>query len=327
MAYSVDTNTTNTPFNQLRESLDKAERLVVQVDGKTIVEFLTLLDSIEKQFEALEEGGNDVRSEQSRWDSLLSRINSKPNPIVHAANVAGGMDKLRAANPPAESFWWHLDQEVAKRRFRSIRRAVTTLVVIVGVAVGGYYAINYFFPPDPEAVAMVETNNSLDHFIEAQNWQGALALVKSVRAQLPHNAELMVWEAVLNERLGNQDAANAAAAEAQKALAATPSLYWVTLGNTRLRVNDLKGAQAAGEQGLKIDPNEPQLYFLLGGVAENAGDNAAAINYFQKTSELAEGDNPQLAVIARVRMGQLLQSPGSLSSPAATPITTPTAMP
>jgi len=323
MAYSVETNTTNTPFAQLRESLDKAERLVVQVDGKSIVEFLTLLDSIEQQFTELEASDSDLRPEQSRWDSLLSRINSKPDPIAHAAHVAGGMGKLRAANPPAESFWWHLDQEVAKRRFHAVRRAVTTLVAIVVVAVVGYYAINYFFPPDPEAVMMVETTNSLDHLIEASNWQGALDLVKAVRAQLPNNAELMIWEEVFNERLGNQEAAKTASEEAQKALASTPALYWVTLGNSRLRVNDLQGAKDAGEQGLKVDPNEPQVYFLLGGVAESAGDNATAINYFQKTSELAEGNNPQLAVIARVRMGQLLQSPGSLASPASTP----TAMP
>src|SRR3954453_11976109 len=99
MAYSVETNSTNTPFSQLRESMDRAERLVVQVDGKTVVEFLTLLDSIEAQLEKLGEADTDLRSEQSRWESLLSRINSKPDAIVNAANVAGGMDKLRAANP------------------------------------------------------------------------------------------------------------------------------------------------------------------------------------------------------------------------------------
>jgi len=318
MAYTVDTNSTHTPVTHLRESLDKAERLVVQVDGKTVVEFLTLLDNIEEQLATLGEGEGDLRSEQSRWESLLSRINTKPDAIVRAANVAGGMDKLRAANPPAESFWWHLDSEVMKRRLHSIRRLLTTVVTVVVVAVGGYFAINYFFPPDPEAVLMVETTNSLDRLIEAQKWQDALDLVNSVRAKLPDNPELIIWNAVLNERLGKDDAAKTAMAEAQTALSATPALYWVTLGNTRMRVGDLEGAKTAGEQGLKVDPNEPQVYFLLGSVAESAGDNASAINYFEKTSDLAGDENPQLAVIARVRMGQLLQSPGSIAAPATT---------
>ncbi len=104
---------------------------MVQVDGKTIDEFLTLLDNIEQQFETLGKESPELRPERSRWESLLNRINSQPGPIVHAANVAGGMDKLRAAHPPAESFWWYLDREVTIRRIRSVRRLLTTVVTIV----------------------------------------------------------------------------------------------------------------------------------------------------------------------------------------------------
>jgi hypothetical protein len=111
MAYTVDTNT-RTPVTQLRESLDRAELLVVQIDGSTIREFLTLLDSIDTQIETLEANGTDLRSEENRWQGLLRRINNQPDRIAHAANVAGGFEKLRAENPPAESFWWHLDSEI-----------------------------------------------------------------------------------------------------------------------------------------------------------------------------------------------------------------------
>src|SRR4029077_10753450 len=106
----------------------------------------------------------------------------------------------------------HLDSEVMKRRLHSIRRLLTTVVTVVVIAVAGYFGINYFFPPDPEAVLMVETTNSLDRLIEAQKWQVALDLVDSVRAKLPGNAELMIWDVVLNERLGKNDAAKRASA-------------------------------------------------------------------------------------------------------------------
>lgn len=325
MAYTVDTNT-RTPLSRLREALDKAERLVVQVDGKSIVEFLTLLDNIDQQFETLGKDSPDLLPEQSRWEGLLNRVNNQPNPIVHAANVAGGMDKLRAENPPAESFWWHLDSEVNRRRLHAARRMIITLVTIVVVVVGGYFAINYFFPPNPEAVLMVETTNGIDRLIIEQRWQEALDLVQAARAKLPNQAELVVWEAVLNERLGNQEAATAAIAEAQTLLADHPVQLYIFLGNNRLRVNDLEGAKTAGEQALAIDPNEPQVYFLLGGIAETQGDVAMAIDYFEKTYELAETTSPQLAVIARVRMGQLMQNP-SAAGPAASTAITPTVAP
>jgi hypothetical protein len=323
MAYSVAT-TTRTPITNLREALDKAERLVVQVDSHSVAEFLTLLDNIDQQFEALEGNDFDLRPEQSRWESLLNRINRQPNAIVRAANVAGGMEKLRAEHPPAESFWWHLDKEVTQRRLLAIRRLIITVVSVVVIVVGGYWAINFFFPPNPDAVLMVETNSSLDRLITEERWQEALDLVQAVRAQLPTNAELMVLEVVLNERLGNQDAAAAALAEAQQALADRPVELLIHLGNNRLRTGDIEGALAAGEEAVQLDPNDPQVYFLLGGIAEAQGDIPLAVSYFEQTFELAESSNPQLAVIARVRMGSLLQSPGSFVTSEAEPEATAT---
>jgi tetratricopeptide (TPR) repeat protein len=322
MAHTVDTST-RTPVTQLRESLDRAELLVVQVDRSTITELLTLLDSIDAQIEMLEAEGTDLRSEQNRWQGLLRRINNKPDGIAHAANAAGGFEKLRAENPPAESFWWHLDREIARRRVDSVRRMVITLVTIVVVAAVAYFAINYFFPPDPEAVLMVETTNGIDRLMMEQRWQEALELVQSARQQLPDNPELMVWEGVLHERLGNSEAANVALAEAHAALAETPIQFWIYLGNNRLRAGDIEGAQAAGDEAVKLDPNDPQATFLLGGVAEAQGDYPMAISYFEQTSELAEGTNPQLSVIARVRMGQLLQNPGPISPISTTPSPAP----
>lgn len=320
MAYSVET-TARTPITQLRESLDKGERLVVQIDGKNIAEFLTLLDSIETQLETLVDSGVEIRSEQGRWDSLLQRINNQPDPIVRAASVAGGMDKLRAEHPPAASFWWNLDSEIARRRAKSIQRIITTAIAVVVIAVGGFYAIDYFFPPNAEAVLMLETTNGIDRLLAEGKWQEALDLVKSARAQSPNNAELMVWESVLSKQNGDDAAADAAFNEAQTALAETPVQAWIYLGNTRMRVGDIDGALLAAQEAQKIAPEEPQVSFLLGNIAETQGELSNAISYFEQTFQLAEGSNPQLAVIARVRMGQLMQNPGSLVPSETEPVT------
>jgi tetratricopeptide (TPR) repeat protein len=322
MAYSVE-STTRTPFTLLREALDKAERLVVQVDGNSVGDFLRLLDNIEGQLEVFAEGESDIRPEKTRWESLLLRINNKPDAIVRAANVAGGMDKLRAENPPAESFWWHLDKELTRRRAHSIRRLITTIVVAVVVLVGGYWAINFFFPPNPEAVLMVETNTTIDRMIAEQRWEDALEIVQAARVQLPNNEELMVWEAVLYERMGDFTAANALLAEAENALPDNPIQVLLQLGTKRLTVGDIEGAQAAADQAMQMDASNPQVYFLMGNIAEAQGDIPLAVSYFDQTFTLAEGSNPQLAVIARVRMGNLLQNPGAFVSPEATPTPVP----
>jgi tetratricopeptide (TPR) repeat protein len=258
---------------------------------------------------------------------LLNRINNQPDKIVRAAHVAGGMAKLRAEYPPAESFWWHLDSEVTRRRARAVRSLVTALVTVVVLVVGGYWAINFFFPPNPEAVMMVETNSTIDRLLTEERLPEALALVQENRKRFPENTELMIWEAALHERLGDDEAAAAVLAEAEAALGGNRVELLLHLGNNRLRLGDLDGAQAAGEEAMQLDPNEPQSYFLLGGIAETRGDIPLAITYFEQTYQLAEKGNPQLAVIARVRMGNLLQSAGSLntSEVTTTEVTTTTA--
>ena len=323
MAYTVESRTSN-PANDLREALDKAERLVVQLDRQNVEEFLVLLDSIERIFEQLAQDQIDLRPEEVRWQSLLNRIDSRPGDIVKAAAAAGGLAKLRADHPPAESFWWHLDQEVARRRKRMITRAVVTLGALVLAVAVILWGINFFFPPSPEAVAMVEASNRIDQFIVEQRWEEALAVVQETRRQLPDEPELIAWEVVLNERLGNSEAAAAAMKEGMALLADQPVRFWLLIGNNRLMVGDLDGAEAAAREAEALAPDEAQVAFLLGGIAEARGQIPVAVEYFNRTFELAEaGGNPQLAVIARVRMGNLLQRPDAFASPAETPTPAP----
>ena len=51
---------------------------------------------------------------------------------------------------------------------------------------------------------------------------------------------------------------------------------------------------------------------MLGTVSEMEGDTGAAIELFEKTFELALDSNTELAVVARVRMGTLLQQPKAI---------------
>ena len=303
----------------LREQLDQAERLIVQVDGENVATLLTLLDQIDQMFADLAESGLDLRTEQTRWDSLLARLHNHPQKVVQAAHVAGGMSKLRAEHATDDNFWWHLDEDLTRRRVKAVRRFVVTAVIIGVAVVGGLWAINHFFPPNPEAVAMVETTNSIGSLIAADDWEQALTVVQEARNRFPNQPELAVWEVVILEHLGQTEQAAATLETARQLLADTPAQLWVYLGNDRMMAGDLAGAEDAAKKGLAIAPNEPQLVFLLGGIAEARGDVSSAINYFDQTFELAQNTQPQLAVIARVRMGQLMQSSNTFMSPAATP--------
>jgi tetratricopeptide (TPR) repeat protein len=306
MAYAVESHS-ETPANAIREALGNAERLVVSISAQNVEEFLVLLDQIEHSLEDLESQDVDLRSEQVRWEGLLRRLSSNPGPIASAAASAGGMKALRAKHPPAESFWWHLDAEVVKRRWTSIRKGVQALILIVVVVGGGVWAVNRFFPADPEALLMVEAQAQLDERILQSDWEGALGVVDETRPLLPGQPELMIWEAVLAEKSGDLARAEASLAEAEAAMENDLEYLWVTTGNYRLMVDNLEGSVEAADAALAINPDSAPAYFLLANVADTRGQRLNAIDLFEKVFELAEEDNPQLAVIAKVRMGQLMQ--------------------
>lgn len=324
MAYSIR-ETLRNPVTQLREDLDEAERLVVRVTSENVESFLKLLDRIDAQLTLLSaDDGLDLRPERTRQGSLLSRIENNPQPIAAAAGRAGGMAKLRAQNPNAEGFWWRLDAAVAAQRRSAARRFTLTIGGVILFFAAVYFGVNTFFPPDPDALVINDATNRLPDLAIEGRWEEALLLVEQSQSQLSvPDVELLIWEGVITESLGMQERSVQALDQARNLVEAdSEDLYWVTLGNTRVLAGDLEGAQVAAETALSLDPEEGQAYFLLGNVAESRGDILGAVENYERTFEYSSESNPQLAVIARVRLGTLLQS-GAGFLPTDTPPQTP----
>lgn len=321
MAYSVREERQSLA-NSLREDLAQAERVIVQVRRDNVAPFLQLLDRIEDRFGQLEASGVDLRPEYTRWTSLHSKLQREAGRVVRAANLAGGLEKLRQNNAPARGAWWHLDTVVAANRRHLIRRwsiSVGTIAILLGSVL---VLLTYVFPPDPNTVIVSEATSSLQQLAFEARWQEALAVIDEAKAQLTEpDVELLIWEAVIAEKVGQISRAQEALSAAKARIAAgQQSAYLWTLGSIRLSVGDVEEARAAGDEALALDPNDPQGYFLLASVAELEGDTITAIDLLEKTFELAADGNPQLAVIARVRMGNLLQSPaGAPFSDTSTP--------
>lgn len=310
MAYSINEKLTN-PNTQLREDLDEAERLVARITSENVERFLQLLDRIDIQLTQLStNSGLDLRPEKTRQESLLSRVENNPQPIAAAAGRAGGMDKLRARNPNADGFWWRLDALVAAQRRSAARRFTFTIGGIILFFAALYFGVYTLFPPDPDVLVVNDATNQLPDLALEGRWEEALALVEQSQSQLSTpDVELLIWEGVIAEKLGMTERAETVLAEARRRIDAdSQDLYWVTLGNTRVMAADLDGAQAAAESALALDPQEAQAYFLLGNIAESRGDVLGAVENYERTFEYSSESNPQLAVIARVRMGTLLQS-------------------
>jgi tetratricopeptide (TPR) repeat protein len=299
----------------LREDLGEAERMIVQLRRDTVEQFLQLLDRIEDRFAQLESSGLDLRPEFTRWGSLQSKLRREAGRVVRIIDVAGGLDQLRQANPPAEGLWWRLDAVVAEARRRLVRRLSITLGTIVVVVAVVWALLTFVFPPDPNTVVASEAISTLQQLAFEGRWEEALAVIEDAKSQLTQpDAELLIWEGVIRGKLGQHERAGEALAEAKSLVPAGKLVaYWWSLGSVQLSVGNLEEARASGFEAIDLDDSDPQGYFLLASVAEMKGDTVCAVDLFEETFQLAADNNPQLAVIARVRMGNLLQRPANLA--------------
>ena len=314
MAYSIREERQSLATS-LRDDLAEAERMIVQLRRDNVESFLQLLDSIEERFTRLESSGLDLRTEQTRWGSLLSKLQREAGRVKRVLDVAGGIELMRNDNPPAQGLWWHLDAVVAAGRRRFLRRLGTTVGTITALLSIVWALLTFVFPPDPNTVIASEAISTLHQLAFEARWEEALIVIETSIEQLTvPDPELLVWEAVIRDKLGQSERSEEALAKA-KALVPSDQLvaFWWTLGSIRREVGDLEEARVAGNEALAEDPNDPQGYFLLASVAEAEGDTRAAIDLFEETFQLASESNAQLAVIARVRMGNLLQRPANMT--------------
>lgn len=298
--------------NTLRTALEQAERQVARLDGSNIKEFLIQLDQIEQMFSDLGPDQSALRAEQGRWDGLRNRIDAKPQLLVSAAAHAGGLTKLRAQHPPATGPWWHLDTAVAQRRTQTLKRTGITIAAVVLVIAVAIWGINAF---SPAAGSPATVTAQIEEMVSAQKLSTARTAVEKALQTAPNDPELLVWDAVLNEQIGDAVRAKTSLAQAQQKFVGQPATFWTLVGNHRQQVGNLPGAEAAGQQALTTAPQDADATFLLGSVAEARGDNVLAANFFSKTVALTGNANAQLGVIAKMRMGNLLQRVEPLPAP------------
>lgn len=306
MAHTVESRI-STPASELRERLDKVERQLPSLDTATVVEFLPNLDRIDALFLQLAGDNADVRSEVGRWDDLQRQIDRRAGRIVKLANEAGGYAALRSQNPPASGAWWHLDAMLAARRRQQTRSLLVTLAVVALLLAGATWAYQTWLAPDAETILLVDSLSRAEQRAAEQDWAGGLAAVEVALQSMPDNVELLAWATVFAERLGDDAQAQAYSERMRAQFGGDEARYQILLGSDRFQAGDLDGAAAAAEIASGLAPDDPQVYFLVGNVAEARGDIRGAMDAFARAGELADVDNPQLAVVSKMRYGMLLQ--------------------
>ena len=299
---------------ELRDQLNELEKLLVKVNPRTVERTLQLLDSCWLLKEELRERGVDLKAEDGQWAGFEFRLREIAGQIVKAANAHGGLAQLRRSMAKTDGFWWTLDELHAAQTRRTLFRWLRLAggFAVLGIAV--WVLVTYVFPPDPNAVLITDIGYDIEKAVDVRDWDTARTVVQAGLESSGNATEVLLWAAVIEERLDNREQAAEYVEEALADPDIPPHNIWVTLGTNRLRAGDNDGAECAAMSALSTNPDNAQAHFLIASVAEAMGDAQRAVDYFNKTYDLAANGQPQLQVIARVRLGYLMQSPGSFDA-------------
>jgi tetratricopeptide (TPR) repeat protein len=305
MAHNIDSRA-STQSNDLRDLLDRAERQLPSLSAAILEEFLVGLDQIDALFDELASNEADVRSEQTRWQDLLARLQGRAAAVTKMASQHGGLPALRAQHPPAAGLWWRLDELAATLQARKWKRFGVTALVVIAVFIAAALIYRTFFAPSAETVLVVGALSKVEQLAIEQKWPEALAQAEMALATVPDDPDLLLWAGLLAEKLGQTDKATAYLDRARKVVP-DPLRFQLSLGMRYLQSGDAGGAEKAAQTAQTLNPKDPQVYFILGNVAELRNQPMDAVALYEKAAALADPDNPQLAVLSKVRMGMLLQ--------------------
>jgi len=302
---------------------------MVRLDRNNIQQFLLQMDAIEQMWPEFGEPSGLV-AEEGRWQSLIKRIETNPKLLTGAAAQAGGLNKLRSQHPPATGSWWHVDQQAAGQRNKTFQR-VGVIVGVVVLAIVAFWVANFFMSRSTvtaeSAASVTDVVPEIEQLVEQEGWQAALTVVESALKSAPDDAALLAWDSVLAAQLGDSARAQKSLTQAQTKFVGEPAAFWMMVGEDRLKAGDWDGADEAGQQALALTPEEAQVIFFLGRVAEARGDTTQANEYYNQALTLAGENNLELVALIKLRMGYLMQGVGPLPSPAPLPETTSTTTP
>lgn len=277
----------------LRRMLDQAEPLALIYDQTPdgAQRFLALLDDISRLATDCQSQGLDINSELVRVDAVVGR----------AMREAERFAKAHAGKPiPADSIHGHrLLALAAERTAHKRKRLLTTTSIITAILALIIYVV-VTAPPAPN------TTGILDLAVSGQSAE-AYALAAQEHQTFPDDLETMLWLSVLAEVNGDTTKAEELWARVQSQVADQNALLYQR-GNTRLLALHLDGAAADAAVLQQTPITYPEGILLAAGVAEARGDVLTAIELFGEAARVADNaDRQEMAVLARVRMGNLMQ--------------------
>jgi tetratricopeptide (TPR) repeat protein len=301
------------PLDDLREELSRLEEvhLAIKVmDSEQALKLLHDLDQVIATFEKLDPTGERLVGEWSRFESVQGRLKQHASKLL---KLIGGEEALAQQRPrpapPADHWWWYLDQIVAERQ-RGIVKRVGIISFIVLVILGTVVVLfNTVFKPSPEAVARLNAVNDAYTAIELDgDFEKALAIIDEGLAVVPNDPSMLMVKGVVLQLLGRESEAEDMFLLVQGILN-NPIEYHLSRAQVYLRTNQLAQAESDALAALELNDESAWGWMLLGQSYEMQESYIDALDAYEIAGEIAfENEENELYVMSRLAVARITET-------------------
>ncbi len=312
------------PVEELRRLLDDSEKLAVNIKGAgadRTTELLHWLDKIEALFIQLGQEGTPLESERGRWEAVQGAVQRYEKGIRRELAAAGGLDKIRSelpTEPAQDHWWWWLDVRHQERRIQSIRKTAISAATIILLLLAAYWLFSTLFPVDPIVQETYRLQIDAERALENGDIDTAIKRYEESVALAPSDVDSRASLVVLYKLAGRN---NDSQAVLERLLGDNSAdTVYTALAQAYLVTGNSEDTLDAVEQALDHNPENVGVLMLAASAFELQGDITNAIATLQEASDIADRlEQAELQAIARIRLGQLLQSAPLVPNPIALP--------
>ena len=305
-----------TQVEELRVLLKDIELRVARLktaSSQDTKELLSMFDQAFSSMAQLEAAGGIATSENSHFETVKAQLNSKRQLFLSRFGGEAALANYRKQhNPPKEHWWWYLDQIQADERRSRAKRVLFAGGIIVVLLVLLFVVYQTFWKPDPILQAAIGLRTDAENLLIDGNNEEALISVNQALELTPEDPYLLILRGVIYQSLDETEFAENDFEKAKEDFTDEDLFYSNRAGYYNM-AGQPEAALLDAERAIELNPDSPMAFIRKAQAYELLNDPTMAIKYYELASDIAERTgNPQIQVIARMSLGQLLQALPSL---------------
>lgn len=295
---------------QIDRRIRALELALANPSGLDAAELLSERTAIEHALAALAERGRDVRAERSRLDTIDNMIQSNAGMLV-ARVQGGGLPALREQiRPPVDHWWWWLDDQVAEARRGAARRFIFLVVGAAALVLLLSFLLNRFGGTPEQKQAAVYSSQA-DQRMTQGDYTGAIEAYEQSLEIVADQPEVLAALVALYDKQG-QVQESQRALKRLEVLVTEPAQLEASLARAHELTQECELALDHAQRAVAADASYANAYLVRGSALECLDRWDEAMADYEIASNLAmEQGQDALYVLARTRLGMLLQMSGS----------------